>query len=367
VQPQKVYISLLVFFFLSLFGLLLPYYRFQLNPDGVANMAIAEQLVRGDLSNAVNAYWSPLLPVCIAFWKILVGDFLLAAKCVNAICGIYIIIQCYHILNKLKINLSTLILTLLVLAIVVLRVSLTILTADLLFLAILFSVLHLLLFTKEPNRLKNKFLLGLLGGTLYITKSYGLPFFSGMILISTFVDLFLYKKNFVSVFNRYAPILFIFFSISVIWISILYKKYNFITIGTSGAYNAQIISFIAPGQVMNKSLLVPPSFAYNHSIWDDISCIKFNETLSPLNTPFNKQYLGLVIKNILKAVAYSLFFFSIPVIFLKKGRLFSSGYSWILYFIFISILQIFSYSLLAVEGRYFLFSACLNFFLFVFF
>ncbi|QUV78790.1 hypothetical protein [Chloracidobacterium thermophilum] len=41
-------------------GLLAPY-QFQINPDGIAYLDIAEKYARGDVWGAVNAYWSPLI------------------------------------------------------------------------------------------------------------------------------------------------------------------------------------------------------------------------------------------------------------------------------------------------------------------
>jgi len=40
---------------------LLAAYQFQINPDGIAYLDIAEKYVRGDIWGAINAYWSPLI------------------------------------------------------------------------------------------------------------------------------------------------------------------------------------------------------------------------------------------------------------------------------------------------------------------
>lgn len=135
-----------IFLFPILFLLLIPYYRFQLNPDGVANMAIAELLFNGNVNNAVNAYWGVLFPALIAFGKLFSGDFLLAAKSANAICAVWVLYQSHLIILKLIPSKFTRFCVLLALVSILLKNALLIITADLLFLAIALNILYLLAF-----------------------------------------------------------------------------------------------------------------------------------------------------------------------------------------------------------------------------
>ncbi|MGQ9896834.1 MAG: hypothetical protein ACUVR8_04615 [Acidobacteriota bacterium] len=50
---------------------LLTVYQFQINPDGIAYLDLAEKYVRGDLWGAVNAYWSPLISWLTALLRLL--------------------------------------------------------------------------------------------------------------------------------------------------------------------------------------------------------------------------------------------------------------------------------------------------------
>ncbi len=50
---------------------LLAAYQFQINPDGIAYLDIAEKYLRGDIRGAVNAYWSPLISWLTAVLRLL--------------------------------------------------------------------------------------------------------------------------------------------------------------------------------------------------------------------------------------------------------------------------------------------------------
>src|SRR5262252_9453801 len=52
--------SLLVVFFVAA-AVLFVGYRFQINPDGVSYISIAQGYLHGDFKHAVNGYWGPLL------------------------------------------------------------------------------------------------------------------------------------------------------------------------------------------------------------------------------------------------------------------------------------------------------------------
>ena len=43
--------------------ILIPYYRFQLNPDGVSYISIAQKYLLGDLIHAINGYWLSLIHI----------------------------------------------------------------------------------------------------------------------------------------------------------------------------------------------------------------------------------------------------------------------------------------------------------------
>jgi len=46
--------------YLILGAILLNFYQYQINPDGISYISIAQKYLRGDYGNAVNGYWSPL-------------------------------------------------------------------------------------------------------------------------------------------------------------------------------------------------------------------------------------------------------------------------------------------------------------------
>ena len=68
-------------------ALLLPGYRYQLNPDGVSYIAIAHHYADGYWSEAVNGYWGPLYSWLLTPLVAAGLDGLLAAKAVNLALG----------------------------------------------------------------------------------------------------------------------------------------------------------------------------------------------------------------------------------------------------------------------------------------
>ncbi len=55
--------NIFIFFLFPLTGaLLIPYFQYELNPDGISYFSIAEKYQSGNFKDAVNGMWAPLLP-----------------------------------------------------------------------------------------------------------------------------------------------------------------------------------------------------------------------------------------------------------------------------------------------------------------
>ena len=52
---------LVLIVYLILGASLLGYYRYQINPDGISYISVAQKYLAGDWRGAVNGYWGPLL------------------------------------------------------------------------------------------------------------------------------------------------------------------------------------------------------------------------------------------------------------------------------------------------------------------
>ncbi|MHC4720172.1 MAG: hypothetical protein ACYSYT_06835, partial [Planctomycetota bacterium] len=41
-------------------GALVGHYRYQINPDGISYISVAQKYLAGDFAGAINGYWGPL-------------------------------------------------------------------------------------------------------------------------------------------------------------------------------------------------------------------------------------------------------------------------------------------------------------------
>ncbi len=77
---------LIIYLILGIF--LIKYYRYQINPDGISYISIAQKYLNGDFTNAINGYWGPLISWLLMpflYWGV---EPLLAAKVLNLIIGL---------------------------------------------------------------------------------------------------------------------------------------------------------------------------------------------------------------------------------------------------------------------------------------
>ncbi len=87
--------------------------RLLIENDGPFYVALAEQLLSGDWSGALNDYWSQLYPVTIAFVTIFIDDTELAARLVSAMCGAALVPAIWMLVNEMADPLSATLATLL--------------------------------------------------------------------------------------------------------------------------------------------------------------------------------------------------------------------------------------------------------------
>lgn len=69
--------------------------------DGPYYVALAQQLLRGEWSGALNDYWSQLYPVMIAGMALFVQDAELAARLISALCGAALVPAVWWLVNEI--------------------------------------------------------------------------------------------------------------------------------------------------------------------------------------------------------------------------------------------------------------------------
>ncbi len=87
-RPRRRAILGVVLAYLVIGVVLLPLYRYQLNPDGVSYLSIAGHYLQGDWSETVNGLWSPMYSWLLVPLLAAGVEPLLAAHVLNLLAGL---------------------------------------------------------------------------------------------------------------------------------------------------------------------------------------------------------------------------------------------------------------------------------------
>lgn len=300
--------------------LALRYYQHIINPDAICYIGIAEKYAVGDIENAVNAYWGPLLSwVLVPF--LLTEHTPLAAltsiKILSLIIGAFNITGLWFLSKKFRMGrtirlffiLSTIPLTLYFVYIKI--------TPDLLLATCLIFYLNSIFNQEYPEKYKFGVISGFTGALAYLSKLYALPFFLiHFILFNAIYYFKRYKPDKKMVKNNLFIGLAVFLVISGFWALSLNEKYGELTFGTSSEYNQALIGPKVQLQdpMNNNGLNKPPNDSAT-SAWEDPSYIKM-PGWSPFESWESFNYrLNIIWNNILQTLTF-LYEFSIITFFI---------------------------------------------------
>jgi len=351
-MPNNIKIFLLnIFIFILIVYINFDSYRFSINPDGISYISIAQKYVNWDFDNAINGYWGPFFSWLMCPFIYLGIDPLLSAKLTLLLIGLMVLWELnkliFFLINDRFIQIGTLVLF----SIIIAKLSLKTITPDILFVYLSLKIINLLANVNLLNSRIDSIKLGVYGAFLYLTKSFGLPYFIVLFLIYI---LYNYSQKYGSRF-LFLGILF-FCLISVIWISLISSKYGYFTIGTSGKYNHELVG---PLQGMihghNSGYLIRPPNNSAISAWEDPSYLSMKHW-SPFESIRNLKYLYIkVYKNfviiwdcLFEKNSMSLSFLIFGILYLKRKK------DDIGFFVLVCsfFILIFGYSLVLVEDRY---------------
>ena len=266
-----------VVFYLVLILILFPFYRYQIDPDGFSYIGIAQKYLAGDFANAINGCWGPmiswlLIPVLAVGIKPLVGF-----KILTSIIGLLTLFQSYKTLQKLAIDSSLFLPSLLCLAIILLNFALTLVAPDLLFAFFGMCFVNLLLsYNQNQQGFTSSILMGAIGAMLFLTKNYGLPFFIVTFSLISFV-IFIRtsdKVHRLKLLSNYLIGIIVFGIISFIWIYLISNKYGYWTFGTAGHYNHRVFGPQSLGHPMFYIGLMEPPNGTATTIMEDFSNVE---------------------------------------------------------------------------------------------
>ena len=149
--------------------------RFQLNPDGVAYVEVARHWAAGDVSLAVNSWWSPMLSWLLVPFVWAGVPLTLASKLLNAVFGLGFAVAVSMVVKEVTGGAGVRIAFVagLLVALVMLPFQLT---PDVLLACVLtwYFALAMRLFRSVSPGLAAA--TGLVGGTAYLVKAFALPF-----------------------------------------------------------------------------------------------------------------------------------------------------------------------------------------------
>lgn len=272
---NRVLVWLLVIYTVCGIALLIPF-RYQISPDGISYITIAQNYLHGRFHEAINGYWSSLLSWLLLPFLALGVSSLIAAKVINIGAGEVVIIASWILLHNFTSR--QLIRVYVTACITVLTLSWafvgSVVSPDLLLAACLVSYFAVIFSGRYPTT-KLVIASGLLGGVGYLTKVYALPFF---IVFHTIFHVYRYRWQSSKERKAWLRSLglsgIVFLVVCVPWMLIISAKYHHLTFGTSSSFNIATVGPHTQGPPMLDQGFFAPSSSHAVSSWDDPSLFK---------------------------------------------------------------------------------------------
>ncbi len=354
--------SILLYIILAIF--LFPHYLYQLNPDGISYMSIAQKYMLHDFSNAINGYWGPLIswlmvPFLYAGFKPVAG-----ANLLILIIGLTVVIQSNSLIKILNINLLLRYAVLNLITIIVIFFAFHAITPDLLFVSFSLAFVNKILNSSFRNSKYTGVITGLIGSGLYFTKNFGFPFFITSFFIVSLMfylrtgDLNIRRR----IVSNYISGMIVFLLISGCWVLLISHKYGQLLIGIAGIYNRALTEPNSLGAPMFYAGLFDPPNNTAISIWEDVSRLKivswnifdsFNSVIYEMRI-ICKNLLGIL------SILNEFSLFSIPVLLIALDYLMKTGRQFIVdnifYLVLILAILFSGYAMIWIDPRFFWFS-----------
>ncbi len=320
---------------LSLYGLIslwgyFYYFHVITQPDTFNYLLISEDFLNGRFWEGVNSMWGSLITVLVLPFMALGMDGVIAFKLVQILISLLVLRLFLLFLKRLK--LSPLQEGLAVIPILpMLLLASLILTPDLLLLGM---TMYYIFIVSKPDFFSDKIpigrhiqqglWLGLIGGMMYWSKSYGLPFFVAHFSLLCFgacIFSFWKFKNYkriTIVLKKYVSAMLVFILLAGLWMSAISLKTGQFTFGTAGKYNIALKGNVMNGVHLTKDQLHNPQTLYT-KYWIYHEAGLFVDAWSPFASKENTQYF---IKNIfrnLSSLSYVVFIRDVLILMFLLG------------------------------------------------
>lgn len=271
-------------------------FRYQINPDGISYINIAERYAAFDFSGALNGYWGVLLSWILVPFLWIGADPVISLYVISILSsiGTVLLVHKFAIAKLSSLNTLPLYLIELTLLLILASLSLSVLTPDILLSFVLFLVfLAFVGFNDKPN-VKRGILLGASGALLYFTKPVGLILFL-FLLLAYVIYLVVLKKNGLKFI---IPVVITLILLVLPFCIALSLKYNKPTFTTGSTYN---IDFISPIKQRSHTITSPgiylPANEHDTSVWDDPTYLPAAKWSPFHSTTDFKYYINQILIN----------------------------------------------------------------------
>jgi hypothetical protein len=280
---------------------LVGWYRYQINPDGISYISIAQKYLNGDFGNAINGYWGPIFSWLLTPFLAVGTEPLLAAKILNLLIGAAAIVALWALACRFEMSASIRTVILFLAVPVILSFAFSDIVPGLLLACLLLFYFAIIFGDNYADSIGKGISCGALGGVAYLSKSFAFPFFISHFFIMNVLHYFRSetKQAKKSVLRNFFAGAIVFVVISGVWIGLISNKYGELTFGTSGkiTYGAAVGGGRQSLGIYTEGFLEPPD-ANAINIWEDPSYLEIPPH-EPLGSwAFIKNQLKITVGNI---------------------------------------------------------------------
>ncbi len=251
--------------------LLLPEYRFQINPDGISYINNARLILQGHFLLSVGNHWNPLISWLLAPLIALGIDAQLAFKVMNLLVGLsgFVLLEVW--LDRFRIDGWLRWLGQFALIPLLFWMAISVLSPDLLVALCLLFYMTVLYSATYFDRRRHAVGLGFAAGLAYLAKYYALPFIA--VHLTTVYLLEGWQRRFAGarrLLAHYALVGLVFAAIVMSWMTVQSEKYRHFDMGHH--LSGWLFAFIDPHHQelpLDRAGLVELPHAGATSVWDD--------------------------------------------------------------------------------------------------
>ncbi|MDD3803798.1 MAG: hypothetical protein PHW02_05365 [bacterium] len=342
------------FSYFALFLILLPFFRYQINPDSISLINISQKYLAGECALAVNGYWPPLVSWLLMPFILIFSDAVLSFKILSLFIGLFALFSFGRLLDAIRMEFRLKAMAMAVSVIGVLYFSMVVASSDFLTASVMIFYLSIVI-GKDAFKSKRFFLkAGAAGFVLYLSKTYGFFFFLSHFTVISAIEFFASGER-KRILAAYASAVGLFLMLSLLWIVPISVKYGEFTVGTTGKFN-----YASFGPVREEvrgpyvhAMKLPDTLSTSN--WDDPSDV-YPSAWNPFSSADNmKHQIKLLRKNVpwfldlLNSFSYLsllIILSSFVMIFMKRRRRENAN---LLAALFLSAA---GYILIAFEQRY---------------